>query len=176
MTNDRDLILRADSLINPEAAGERRESARHTRRRRSFVASTTQREAADLAAQVSSPGSEEEDLPLLTEVVLPPSDLAEARDEPESVKAILRPILTAELTSLLDCQLSSELPTLIESALQSAGEQLQHAINATITTAMRDFIAQRGQLQLPLEEPVSDATMDPGQARGTPPERRHDPV
>jgi hypothetical protein len=151
MAEDGDLIRRADSLINPEAdpAGvDRRESSRRLRRRRSFIASV------DRPVKLTPPdrsGAEDEDLPVLTEVVSPAEALPEAKAA--GIVTGLRPLLATDLADVVDRQLRNDLPVLIEAALCGAAEQLQRGLATTIETALHDFLTQRGQLRLPLEDP-----------------------
>lgn len=150
MAKDGDLIRRADSLINPEAdpAGvDRRESSRRLRRRRSFIASV------DRPVKLTPPdrnGAEDEDLPVLTEVVSPET-LPEAKAA--DIETELRSMLATDLADVVDRQLRNDLPELIEAALCGAAEQLQRGLATTIETALHDFLSQRGQLRLPLEDP-----------------------
>lgn len=151
MADDKDLLSRADSLIKPEgvANSERRESTRQMRRRRSFLASPTPSDVERFARR----SSEDDGLPLLTEVVVP--EEPEPEESVESIAAGLRPALAADLAKLIDLHLAAELPALVEASLLDAADHLRHGIEATITAALRDFIDQRGQLPLPLEDPDS---------------------
>ncbi len=157
MADDSDLIRRANSLLNAEAAGvagDRREGPRRIGRRRSFIASTTPPETAAGAALPAPAASEDDDLPLLTEVVLPLETIPE--DSAESIDARLRPGLAADLADRIARHLGNELPALLECALRQATEQVGQGIAATVETAMRDFLAQRGQLRLPLPDADSE--------------------
>jgi hypothetical protein len=150
MAEDGDLIRRADSLINPEAdpAGvDRREGSRRLRRRRSFIASV------DRPVKPTPPdrnGAEDEDLPVLTEVVSPET-LPEAKAA--DIETELRSMLATDLADVVDRQLRNDLPELIKAALCGAAEQLQRGLATTIETALHDFLSQRGQMRLPLEDP-----------------------
>jgi hypothetical protein len=148
MAEDGDLISRADSLIHADTTavgGERRTNPRHGRRRRSFVASTAERNDSE---DVPAAAGEDDDLPLLTEVVPPAADAADRL--PAAVTDALRPLLAGDLCRLLEQRLAGETPALISSALDSAGAQLRQGISAAITAVLDDFLAQRGQLSLPL--------------------------
>ncbi|MBL8402472.1 hypothetical protein [Accumulibacter sp.] len=160
MADDSDLIRRVDSLINAEAAagGDRREDARRPRRRRSFLASATPAESSANITPVTPSGNEEEDLPVLTEVVLPTPDV------PAEDSAKLRETLAADLAERLDRQLQSEMLALVEAALLTATDYLQNGIAATIETVLRDFIEQNGQPRQPIEEPARDQPALPDQA------------
>ena len=61
-------------------------------------------------------------------------------------------LIAAEMSEAIQQQLVFELPTLIEAVLVSAGEELRAGITETMEMAMRDFIARRKQLRLPLDE------------------------
>lgn len=176
MAEDGDLISRADSLINADAGAagsERRGNQRHGRRRRSFVASTAERNDTEDGAAAATAG-EDEDLPLLTEVVLPAVDAAAAA--PTTSADALRPLLAGELGRLLEQRLASETPALIASALDSAGEQLRQGIAAAIAAALGDFLAQRGQLPLPLPALEETAPPGPDGPRPSAAEPMHDPL
>ena len=151
MAEDGDLIRRADSLINPEAdpAGvDRRESSRRLRRRRSFIASV------DRPVKLTLPdrsGAEDEDLPVLTEVVSPAEALPEAKAA--DIDTGLRQMLATDLADDVDRQLRNDLPGLIEAALCGAAEQLQRGLATTTAPAWHMFLPPRGQMRLPLEDP-----------------------
>lgn len=61
-------------------------------------------------------------------------------------------LLAAEIAHAIEHQLAIELPTLIEAVLLNAGEELRSGINSTMESALRDFLARRKQLRLPLDE------------------------
>lgn len=154
MANDEDLLSRANSLINADngaGRGGRPSSPRPPRRRRSFLASPDS-DHSDGGQRFPFGSSADDDLPLLTDVVV----TAEPEPEPsvDDLAADLRPILATELAQLIDRHLAAALPALVEAAAAEAAEHLRQGIEASIAMAARDFVAQRGQLQLPLEEPV----------------------
>lgn len=162
MAEDGDLISRADSLISPEtAAGSvgQRDGSLRMRRRRSFLASATSADTRDAIARPTRPERDEDDLPVLTEVVALAVDPAEPE---EPVTAPPSPPPAVDLLHLMDWQLRCELPALIEATLLGATDQLRQGIGATIATVLGDFLAQRGQLRLPLEdtEAVQQAPCD----------------
>ncbi len=173
MADDMDLLSRADSLIKPETAassGDRRDSSRRIPRRRSFVASATG--TPDTLARRSA--SDDDDVPLLTEVVLPaPAEPVETIDR---IATKLRSTLADDLADRLDRQLARELPALLEATLVNAAELLQQSLETTIERVLSDFVAQRGQLRLALTEHAADkaASADQDQASGPGPQR--DPV
>jgi hypothetical protein len=139
MAEHSDVINRHDSSIRGEgspAAG---------RRRRSFVAAPTGKPA---SAAAPVPEREDEDLPVLTEVVI-----AEAAASQDNTKHFDE-TLASEMAHAIAQQMSFELPTLVEATLLSVSEELRTGINSTMEAALRDFIAQRKQqLLLPLGEP-----------------------
>ena len=71
MSDDSDLISRANSLINADAgtAGSSREISRRMRRRRSFLASTDAKDTSNVSSPPTRAASDDDDLPVLTEVV-----------------------------------------------------------------------------------------------------------
>jgi hypothetical protein len=104
------------------------------------------RQQAERAATPS--GEDEDDLPVLTEVVLPTPEV------PAENSARLRETLAADLAERLDQQLQSEMLVLVEAALLTATDHLQNGIAATIAAVLRDFIEQNGQARPPPEEPA----------------------
>lgn len=156
MTDDQDLFRRADSLINSEAAADRLAGRRRIYQRRSFV-------AAAVATPRTAPGdttrtsrSDSDDVPVLTDVVLPilpvspaPVDPAKAVDK-ELLAAALRVTLAADLAEAIAQQLANDLPEIVAATLSVAAEGLRQEVAATIDRVLRDFLAQRGQLRLPL--------------------------
>jgi hypothetical protein len=137
MTEHSDVVDRADSLM---------------RRRRSFVASVSGK-----TEPISAPPpiSEDEDLPVLTEVVSAEAVIPETQAEPYIEEALLS-IIAADLVHTLERQLAIELPSLIEATLLNAQEELRSGINSTLDMALRDFLARRHQLSLSLNEPSRD--------------------
>lgn len=157
MADAGDLLNRANSLINADArAGDsgRHEGSRRLRRRRSFLASTMPTVTADgiagmvgIVGMVSSATPDEsDDLPVLTDVVVPVE--VEPAPSLESLSDGLRQTLAEELAQRLEQQLHREMPALVEAALLAANNYLQHAIAATIEAALDDF---REQAQRPAE-------------------------
>ena len=112
-----DVVDRADALM---------------RGRRSFVTPPTRVD--------SAPAGDDEDLPVLTEIVATPvgDDLAVGKpvfDENRLAE------LGAEMAQAVTQQLSFELPTLVEAAMARATEELRAGIASTIDSAVREFIA-----------------------------------
>lgn len=101
----------------------------------------------------------DDDLPTLTEVVSTEivraeASLLSAHELPEADLAVL-------IAQAIQQQMSYELPSLIEAALLSAHEELQTGIQATIKMAVRDFLSQRQQLNLPFESTSKSTSMPP---------------
>lgn len=134
MADHSDVVDRADSLM---------------RRRRSFVASYAGKAE---NASASPPVNEDEDLPVLTDVVSAETVVPETRPDRYDEEALLT-ILATGLVRTLERQLAEELPTLVEAALLSAQHELHSGINATLEMALKAFLARRHQLSLPLDEP-----------------------
>ena len=126
------------------------------RRRRSFVASKN--EAPPPESKVEAPVEEEstDDIPVLTEVVVAETGVTEEKAElPEDTQEHL---LASDIARAIGDQLTRDLPDLLETVLLNAGENLHAGITATMETALRDFIARRKQLRLPLED-ANDGTL-----------------
>lgn len=139
-----DIVSRADSLM---------------RRRRSFVANTTASEEALpfpeelIVAAVEVIDEAEEDIPTLTEEVLPEMPVATApRDR---FDATLAARLASEFAHTLELKLAAELPSLVEASLAVLEADLRRGILDTADSAIKDFLARREQLRLPLDEPDS---------------------
>lgn len=134
MAENSDVVDRADSLM---------------RRRRSFVAAPP----ANPPAPISKPQSvaEDDDIPVLTEVVS--AEAAVSEGSTSRVDETQVTLLASDLAEAIGQQLTYELPTLLEAVLINAGEELRVGITETMETALRDYIARRRQLRLPLEEP-----------------------
>ena len=133
MAGHSDVVDRADSLM---------------RRRRSFVAAP--------AGQTDVPGSkippaEDDTLPVLTEVICAEAAVAGEKNDLLDERQVA--LLASEIALAIGEQLTQELPTLLETALLNAGEELRSGIAANMETALRDFLARRKQLRLPLDEP-----------------------
>lgn len=132
----KDLVSRADSLM----------------RRRSFVAAPTPAADAPPPAALDVDG----DVPVLTDEVQPEMPAAAApRDR---VDETLAARLASEFSHALERRLAAELPGLVEAGLAALEADLRRGIVAAADDAVRDFLARRQQLPLPLDEP------DPGHA------------
>ena len=142
MAENATLIERTDAFMRADSGSF------GGRRRRSFVATTT--DQANATANTSDPAEEDEDIPVLTEVVSPepPAPEAPAVIDEETLLAII----ASDLVRNLENQLAIELPTLIEAALVNAQIELRSGISATMKMALRDFLDRRQQLSLPFED------------------------
>ena len=136
MADITDVVDRADLLM---------------RRRRSFVAAQPIRaEPIPEIPTLTTPASTlDDDLPVLTEVVSAEASVSEKRAERLDETEVA--LMAAEIVHAIEHQLAIELPTLIEAVLLNAGEELRSGINSTMETALRDFLARRKQLRLPLD-------------------------
>ena len=133
MADSSDVVDRADWLM---------------RRRRSFVAAPPASQPAQI---VETPRIvEEDDIPVLTEVVSAEAAVSEESPHREDDTQIT--LLASDLAHAIGQQLTYELPTLLEAVLINAGEELRIGITETMEAALRDYIARRKQLRLPLED------------------------
>ena len=164
MADNNDVFNRADSLMSRTES-----SLAGGRRRRAFVAnpapqddstaSAASRNGVPLMPKLeevvfpATPPAEEDDLPVLTEVVAPEAAVAETGAD--RFDETLVAILASDLARAIEQQMAIELPTLIEASLLTAQEELRAGISATMEMALRDFLARRQQLRLPLDEPNS---------------------
>lgn len=104
----------------------------------------------------------DDDIPVLTEVVDLATVSADAPDEREAgidleaLRETLADTLAAELAHSIEQRLAAELPSLVEATLANLQDDLKQGIIAATEAALRDFIARRQQLQLPLESPAAD--------------------
>ena len=133
MAEHSDVVDRIDSLM---------------KRRRSFVAKTA---SSSESASAPLPASDDNDLPVLTEVVSAEAAVSEV--SPDRFDETQVSLLASDIAHAIGQQLTYELPTLLEATLLNAGEELRAGITSTMETALRDFIARRKQLRLPLDEP-----------------------
>ena len=136
MAEKSDVVDRADSLM---------------RRRRSFVAAPLSAPEIASADGLPSPLIEDDDLPLLTEVIS--ADAAGFEDPSERIDETEVSVLASEIAQAIGQQMAFELPSLLEAALAIAGEELRAGITSTMEMALREFVARRKQLRLPLDEP-----------------------
>ncbi len=135
MADSSDVVDRADWLM---------------RRRRSFVAAPPASQPAHIDIIDTPRIVEEDDIPVLTEVVSAEAAVSEESPHREDDTQIT--LLASDLAHAIGQQLTYELPTLLEAVLINAGEELRIGITETMETALRDYIARRKQLRLPLED------------------------
>ena len=151
MAGQTNVIDPTDPLMHPEGQNNPPPSSGNApggRRRRSFVAARTNHTIPD---SFTPPESEEEDLPVLTEVVS--AEAAVSEDKTDRIDETQVTLLASDIAHAFGQQLTYELPTVLEAALLNAGEELRAGISSAMETALRDFIARRKQLHLPLDEP-----------------------
>ena len=136
-----------DEAGDNDAAGVlNRADALMLKRRRSFVAIP-----GGLPNKSDGVPPDDEDVPVLTEVVSAEEIVAKPVNK-RLLDETQISLIAAEMSEAIQQQLVFELPTLIEAVLVSAGEELRAGITETMEMAMRDFIARRKQLRLPLDE------------------------
>jgi len=145
MTEQSNVVDRADALMHPEG------SSPGGRRRRNFVATPISRAAPAAMAKVAL---EDDDLPVLTEIVS--AEAAVSEDRTDRFDETQVTLLASDIAHAIGQQLTDDMPSLLEAALLNAGEELRAGITSTMETALRDFIARRKQLRLPLDEPDHD--------------------
>lgn len=130
-----DLVSRADSLM----------------RRRSFVAAppvpvACEDELPELREEAAR--AAEDDIPVLTEEVLPETPAGSApRDRFDETLAAR---LASEFAHSLERRLAAELPTFVEASLALLEADLRRGILEIANDAIKDFVAHREQLRLPL--------------------------
>ena len=160
MADDGDLISRADSLIKAEAGtarDDRSGQARPLRRRRSFVASTASATNWEPESGDSTTPVGDDDLPVLTEVVLPDQIVA----EPVLDVAGLRQALFSEFAQALGNRLQQALPPLLEAALRRATDELQEALAESIDAAVRELPEREAEVPPPGETRAQTAAAVP---------------
>ena len=140
MPESADVLDRTDALIQ---------------RRRSFVATRpapTPTPAAPTQPLPAAPPEhtvEDEDLPVLTEVVSPEAAVSEPKNQRLDETQIT--LLAAEIAHAFAEQLANELPALLETALLQTSKNLRTGLSSIMESALREFLVRRRQLHLPLE-------------------------
>lgn len=130
-----DVVSRADSLM---------------RRRRAFVAAPPPEEDIPVLIEEAPPLPADDDIPTLTEEVFPDAPGgAIARDKFDEKLASR---LASEFAHSLERRLAAELPTLVEASLAVFEADLRRGILDIANEAIKDFVARREQLRLPLED------------------------
>jgi hypothetical protein len=128
------------------------------KRRRSFLAAR-HAEAGDSPIRTIEPfptAAEEDDIPILTEVVTVEEDAAPldgeapateeapaAEDAPATSDSAALEELAARMVQAIDQQMAYELPTLIEATLHGAVADLRAGIASTVEAALRDFVVEQ---------------------------------
>jgi hypothetical protein len=133
MSPTTDLLKRLDTLMH---------------RKRVFVAHVGQ-----LPRDLDQAASEDEDIPVLTEVV----DISEvSSDAPhKAVHPALDPLsetINLEFALKLQERFAAELPGLIDDACQKLAIELQQTVHRLTDETLREFASQRRQLSLALDE------------------------
>ncbi len=152
MTDSSNVVDRVDSFMRPDG-NPSSGIPRSGRRRRSFLASP--RASEDDFPDTRPLAEEEDDLPVLTEIVPSQEDEQELAPQtgPRELDEEEVAHLAADIVEAVGKQLAYELPTLLEATLLNASEELRAGIASTMDSALRDYLARRKQLSLPLEEP-----------------------
>ncbi|MBK1680082.1 hypothetical protein [Rhodocyclus tenuis] len=140
------LVLRADSLMQ---------------KRRSFIATPRAVVVAPAApaappgpAAEPAPGGNEDDLPVLTEVV--PPEATPAAMPPTALEEALAHRLAGELAQAIGDRLEAELPALVDASFARIEGDLRRDLRALAENALKDFLARRPQLPAHEETPARD--------------------
>lgn len=139
-----DVVSRADSLM----------------RRRSFVATPPPAPEPVLTLDdfpvliAEAIPATDDDIPVLTEEVLP--DIPASSISRDRFDETLATRLASEFAHSLERRLAAELPTLVEASLAVLESDLRRGILDIANDAIKDFVARREQLRLPLEDPEND--------------------
>lgn len=133
-------MIRSDDAAHRASGNDNPLGVRH---RRSFVATPPPRIEPSL--------NDDSDIPVLTDEIPADGEPVNAGD----MEKALAGILASDMAYAIEQYLAAELPTLIETALLNAKEELRSGINETVALALRNFLARRQQLRLPLEDPPS---------------------
>lgn len=129
MTKDDDVVDRADFLMQ---------------RRRSFVATPTP--VQDTANAVATPVADEEDIPVLTEVLRTEEIAAPATTAAtEAVNANQLAHLAADFSQAIEQRLNRILPGLIEASVASLEQDLRREILAATDAALKELAASYRQ-------------------------------
>lgn len=141
MSDSDPLVSRIDALV---------------KHRRSFVARASPGPvtAAEDPAGVPRPAKNaaaDEDVPLLTEVI----DLAEASSPEDAAPVPLEPLiqaLAADLAHALEYRLQTDLPGVVDAAIERLSTDLRAGVARVAESAIRDFLGRQQQLRLPLAD------------------------
>ena len=96
---------------------------------------------------------DDDDLPMLTDVV----DIAEVSgDQPNNLShGLSEPLLesmAAELANAVQQRLTADFPMLLDEAAERLSLELRRGIHQITEAAIRDYMARRRQLSLPLDD------------------------
>ena len=154
MNDSSNVVVRADTLMSPDGSPPESAGALHAgRRRRSFLAAPRSHAETE---KTESQDNEDDDLPVLTEVVPVASLAAEepaTQAIPQTIDEAQVLTLATDIVHAIGKQMAYELPSLLEATLLNASDELRAGIASTMETALRDYIAHRKQLALPLGDP-----------------------
>jgi hypothetical protein len=144
-----------DSGRKPVTPLKRRRNFLATRQNRSIEAEPSLIEALETDALPVS--KEEDDLPVLTEVVSVEEEgetpvSAAPRDSPTASGEVSLEELATRMAEAINQQMAYELPTLIEATLLSIGADLRAGIASTMEAALRDFIDHYKESPAPDEQ------------------------
>ena len=116
-----------------------------SRRRRNFLANL---QNDGIGSNILPVRVEEDDVPILTEIVLDEEGRDEAQASGETkpnVQVVFDGSLeelATQMTRAITEQMAYELPTLIEATLLTVSEELRSGISSTMETALRNFITR----------------------------------
>jgi hypothetical protein len=117
-----------------------------SRRRRNFLASL---QNDGIGSNILPVRVEEDDVPILTEIVLGSEKRDEALASGETTKPNVQVVfdgsleeLATQMTRAITEQMAYELPTLIEATLLTISEELRNGITSTMEAALRNFITR----------------------------------
>jgi hypothetical protein len=114
------------------------------KRRRSFVAADAD----------SAKSNDEDDIPLLTEVV----DLSQLEAGSKSAGAIpVEPIIQAlanDLAHAIEYRMKTDLPGVLEATVEKLSGELRRGVAGVLEAAVLDFLGRRQQLRLPFPDPA----------------------
>lgn len=137
----------ASSTLPPRPDGEDHPSgkeARGSRRRRAFIAVPERiienSGSADDTPIAPLPATEDEDLPVLTEVVSLEAEMSE--DKAMHLDETQLSLLASVITHAIEQQLAHDLPALIDAALHHAGDNLRAGIATSLENALHEILSR----------------------------------
>lgn len=126
-------------------------------RRRTFLATRPPPQAtAPPPPSISkqTPPIEDDDLPVLTEIVSPEAAVSEQKYERLNETQIT--LLASEIAHAVGEQLANELPALIETTLLQTRKDLRAGISSIMESALRDFIGRHRLLHAGAENQLRE--------------------